>query len=445
MYRFQNYKSIQTLEERKTPNRLARILISSAVILIIVLLLPWTQSISSDGKVTAYNPANRPQTINAIIGGKIEKWYVQEGQFVKKGDTLVYISEIKPEYMDTLLIERSESQIKSKESSASSYMEKVQALDNQIDAMIDNRAVKLIQSKNKIKQGKYKVTTDSMDLVASINKLDIARKQYKRTEGLYDKKLKSKTDLENSLVKVQQLEAEYISYENKLKGSKNELENLISELESIDADYRDKIAKSESEKSTALSSLYDTEAQVTKMQNEVTNYSIRSGYYYITAPQDGFISKALLSGIGEIIKEGSPLLSIVPAKSDMAVEMFISPVDLPLIHVGNKIRLQFDGWPAIVFSGWPKLSYGMYTGIVSAVDNYISENGKYRILIEPDPEDHEWPKGLRMGVATRGIALLNDVPLWYELWRKINGFPPNYYENPAEKSKDKTEKSNKVK
>jgi multidrug resistance efflux pump len=347
--------------------------------------------------------------------------------------------------MDTLLIERSESQIKSKESSASSYMEKVQALDNQIDAMIDNRAVKLIQSKNKIKQGKYKVTTDSMDLVASINKLDIARKQYKRTEGLYDKKLKSKTDLENSLVKVQQLEAEYISYENKLKGSKNELENLISELESIDADYRDKIAKSESEKSTALSSLYDTEAQVTKMQNEVTNYSIRSGYYYITAPQDGFISKALLSGIGEIIKEGSPLLSIVPAKSDMAVEMFISPVDLPLIHVGNKIRLQFDGWPAIVFSGWPKLSYGMYTGIVSAVDNYISENGKYRILIEPDPEDHEWPKGLRMGVATRGIALLNDVPLWYELWRKINGFPPNYYENPAEKSKDKTEKSNKVK
>jgi hypothetical protein len=109
------------------------------------------------------------------------------------------------------------------------------------------------------------------------------------------------------------------------------------------------------------------------------------------------------------------------------------------------MRLQFDGWPAIVFSGWPKLSYGMYTGIVSAVDNYISENGKYRILIEPDPEDHEWPKGLRMGVATRGIALLNDVPLWYELWRKINGFPPNYYENLAEKSKDKTEKSTKVK
>lgn len=445
MYRFQNYKSIQTLEERKTPNRLSRILICAAILLIAILMLPWTQTISSDGKVTAYNPANRPQTINAIIGGRIEKWYVQEGQYVKKGDTLVYISEIKPEYMDTLLIERSESQIKSKESSATSYMEKVQALDNQIDAMIDNRTVKLQQSRNKIKQGRYKVTTDSMDLVATATKLDIARKQYKRTEGLFEKKLKSKTDLENSSVKVQQLEAEYISYENKLKASKNELDNLISELEAIDADYRDKISKSESDKAAALSGLYDTEAEVTKMQNEVSNYSIRSGYYYITAPQNGFISKALLSGIGEIVKEGSPLMNIVPSKSDMAVEMFIDPVDLPLIHVGNKIRLQFDGWPAIVFSGWPQLSYGMYTGVVSAVDNYISENGKYRLLIEPDPNDHKWPAGLRMGVAAKGIALLNDVPLWYELWRKINGFPPNYYENPADKTKDKTEISKKQK
>jgi len=445
MKRFENYKSIRILHSRQTPNRLSKILIFSFLILLIIMFLPWTQTIISDGKVTAYNPANRPQTVNATIGGKIEKWYVKEGQFVKKGDTLVFLSEVKPEYMDTLLIKRSESQIKSKENSASSYMEKVQALDNQIDAMIDNRAVKLQQSRNKIKQGRFKITTDSMDLVASKNKLEIAQKQYRRTESLYQKDLKSTTDLENSRVKMQQIEAEVISYENKLKASRNEMDNLISELESIDADYRDKIAKSESEKASALSNLYDTEAQVTKMQNEVTNYSIRSGYYYVTAPQDGFISKTLLSGIGEIVKEGSPLLSIVPAESDMAVEMFISPVDLPLIHKGNKIRLQFDGWPAIVFSGWPMISYGTYTGVVSAVDNYISENGKYRILIVPDPNDHPWPKGLRMGVGVKGIALLNDVPIWYELWRKINGFPPNYYENPAEKNKESTESTKKNK
>jgi hypothetical protein len=32
-----------------------------------------------------------------------------------------------------------------------------------------------------------------------------------------------------------------------------------------------------------------------------------------------------------------------------------------------------------------------------------------------------------MGTGAQGIALLKDVPIWYELWRNINGFPPDYY------------------
>ena len=190
---------------------------------------------------------------------------------------------------------------------------------------------------------------------------------------------------------------------------------------------QDKIAKSESEKSTAMSGLYDVEATVSKMQNQLMNYSIRSGYYYVTAPQDGFISKALKSGIGEAVKEGTPLVSIVPSLSDFAVEIYADPVDLPLIHKGSKVRIQFDGWPAIVFSGWPNVSYGTYGGEVVAIDNYVSENGKYRILVAPDKKDHPWPKGLRMGVAVKSMTLLDDVSIFYELWRNINGFPPNYY------------------
>jgi hypothetical protein len=107
--------------------------------------------------------------------------------------------------------------------------------------------------------------------------------------------------------------------------------------------------------------------------------------------------------------------------------MFADPVDLPLLHVGNTVRIQFDGWPAIVFSGWPNVSYGSYGGKIAAIDNFVNKNGKYRILVAPDPKDHPWPVGLRMGVAVDAIALLDDVSIWYELWRKINGFPPNYY------------------
>ena len=440
MNKFQSYRSIQAVERLRQPKRVKRIFKWIALILVIILFLPWTQNITSVGNVTAVSPNNRPQTIHAVISGRIEKWYVQEGQFVKKGDTIVHISEVKADYLDPQLVQRTEKQMKAKESSAQSYMTKVSSLDMQIDALIDSRIVKLSQAQNKIKQTRLKVVSDSMDYKAAEKQLDIAVKQYERTLELNKQGLKSLTELENKRLKVQEMEAKVVSLENKLGTSRNELINAITDLNGIDADYRDKIAKSESEKASALSSLYDVEATVTKMQNQVSNYSIRAGYYYITAPQDGYISQALQNGVGETIKEGKPIVSIVPAYADMGVEIFVEPLDLPLIHVGEKVRLQFDGWPAIVFSGWPNVSYGTYGGKIIAVDNYVSPNGKYRVLVAPDPKDHPWPKALRMGVAVRSMALLKDVPIWYELWRKINGFPPNYYLPKKDKSDNKEKK-----
>ncbi|MNK28046.1 Type I secretion system membrane fusion protein PrsE [compost metagenome] len=437
MKRFESYTSVQTARQLKTPLRWKRLSLYFFGILIVFLFLPWTQNIESPGSVTALSPNNRPQTVHSIIGGRIEKWYVREGQFVKKGDTLVYLTETKSEYMDPALIQRTESAMHSKENSAESYMTKVRSLDKQIDALIDSRLLKLQQTRNKVRQAELKVTSDSMDYHANRKQLEIAVKQYERTEELHRQNLKSLTELENKRLKVQEMEAKVVSLESKLLASRNELINAVTEISFIDADYRDKIAKGESEKSTALSSLYDVEATVTKMQNQISNYNIRSGYYYVTAPQDGYISKALKNGVGETVKEGAELVSIVPSLSDFAVEMFVAPIDLPLVHVGNKVRLQFDGWPAIVFSGWPMVSYGSYGGNVVAIDNFVGTNGKYRVLVSPDKNDHPWPKELRMGVAVKTMTLLDNVPIWYELWRKINGFPPNYYlpADPAAKAK----------
>jgi hypothetical protein len=109
----------------------------------------------------------------------------------------------------------------------------------------------------------------------------------------------------------------------------------------------------------------------------------------------------------------------------MAVELFVKPIDIPLLSKGRKVRLQFDGWPAIVFSGWPDVSFGTFGGIVSVIDN-IDSNGKYRILVVPDPSDDPWPKQVRVGSGVYGWAMLNDVPIWYEIWRQLNGFPADY-------------------
>jgi multidrug efflux pump subunit AcrA (membrane-fusion protein) len=57
--------------------------------LIVFLFLPWTQNISATGNVTTLYQDQRPQQMNSIIAGRIVKWFVREGDFVKKGDTIV--------------------------------------------------------------------------------------------------------------------------------------------------------------------------------------------------------------------------------------------------------------------------------------------------------------------------------------------------------------------
>lgn len=424
----EEYNSGKKVFHKRHYKHLNRFLTIFAVIMLIMLFLPWTQNVNGDGFVTTLTPDQRPQTIQSPIPGRIEKWYVREGDYVKKGDTILHISEIKNEYFDPQLMQRTESQIKAKSLSVASYAEKVNSLNNQIDALKQERVLKLEQARNKLIQSKLKVQSDSIDLEAAKTNIIIAQRQYDRVVQLEKEGLKAVTDLEEKRLKLQEAQAKLISQENKLLAARNEVINSRVEITRIGAEYTDKISKAESDKFTAQSNQFDSEAQVTKLENEFANYEIRSDLYYIRAPQSGFINRAIQAGIGETFKEGDRLVGIMPSDYQLAVETFVEPIDLPLIQLGEKVRIQFDGWPAIVFSGWPNLSYGTYGGEVVAVETFISENGKYRILLAPDPTDHEWPDDIRVGSGAYTIALLNDVPIWFELWRQLNGFPPNYYQ-----------------
>ncbi len=405
-----------------------RFLLGSAIFGIVLLFFPWTQNIRGKGYLTTLTPDQRPQTIQSPIPGRIEKWYVQEGDYVKKGDTILFISEVKGEYFDPKLVERTGQQIKAKEASVTSYEGKVKALNNQIKAISDERVLKLQQAQNKLLQSKLKVQSDSIDLEAAQTNIEIAKKQYDRVVQLQSEGLKAVTDVEEKRLKLQESQAKLISQENKLLASRNEILNAMVEINRVGAEYTDKISKAQSDMYTAQSSQFDSEAQVTKLENEFTNYSMRNDMYYIRAPQNGYITKVLRGGIGETFKEGDRLVGIMPSDIDRAVETFIDPIDLPLLQIGEKARIQFDGWPAIVFSGWPNASFGTYGGKVVAIETFISDNGKFRLLLAPDPDDQPWPKDIQVGSGANTIALLQDVPIWYELWRQLNGFPPNYYQ-----------------
>ncbi|MBX2815588.1 MAG: HlyD family secretion protein [Saprospiraceae bacterium] len=422
------FPSLKKAEDRRSGRSLIYLLTGFLVLIVVTSFLPWTQNVMSRGKVTTLRPNQRPQAVESVIAGRIEKWFVQEGDVVSKGDTIVFISEVKDHYFDPDLLQRTRDQITAKQSALASYQGKVSALQDQMSVLSQGRDLKLQQAENKLAQAQFKVTSDSMDVVAAQLNLKVAREQNARQQRLYDQGLKSKTDLEKRQLALQKASADLIGKENRLLASRNDLINAQVALSAIEVEFQKDLVKTQSDQFSALSHQYDTEALITKMQNQYQNYSVRQGFYYIRAPQDGIITQAVQSGIGENIKEGAEIVTIMPSDYELAVEMFIRPLDLPLIKKGQEVRLQFDGWPAIVFSGWPNTSYGTFGGTVFAIDNFTNESGLYRILVSADPNAEPWPEALRVGGGAVNMILLKNVPIWYEVWRQINGFPPDYYE-----------------
>ncbi len=405
--------------------------------LLLILFVPWTQNIRARGVVTTLRQEQRPQELPAIIGGRIIKWHVKEGDFVSAGDTIAQLAEIKDNYLDPSLLKRTQEQMDAKSASLVSYADKIKATNAQIDALEKTRVLKVQQSTNKIGQLQLKIRGDSMDLIAAQNDLAIAEAQYRRQRIMRDSGLASMVQVEQRNQYFQQALAKKISAEVKLSNTRTDLTNTLLELNQFTQEYAEKIFKSQGDRAAAEGEIAGGQGDLSKLTNQYANYAIREGYYYLKAPQNGQVVKAAKAGINEIIKEGEMIVKIVPQQIQYAIELFVRPVDLPLLSKGQKARFQFDGFPAIVFSGWPSASYGMFSGQVAVIENSISDNGKFRVLFAEDSSDRPWPKELKMGTGTAGIALLKDVPVWYELWRNINGFPPDYYQTSAKNEEKK--------
>lgn len=343
------FDSLSSVEAKKSRRVLIRITNWTLFSILMLGFLPWTQNIRSLGDVSTLKPDQRPQTIHSIIAGRVEYWYVQEGDFVKKGDTILRISEIKDEYFDSDLLERTKNQLNLKEQSVISYDDKINAQENQLSALSTQQGLLTEQQKIKIQQMRLKVQNDSTAYQAARVSYQTAAEQYRRIDSLYKIGLKSLIDLEGRNLKLQETKAYEVEAKNKWLNSKNELIALQLEQSNIQSRFQNDLAKIQSDKFSTLSEKLDAESTVNKLQNQYTNYEVRSGMYFITAPQDGYITKTVVNGIGETIKEGDELLSFMPSNYQLAVALYVDPIDLPLLEKGQHVRLQFDGWPAIVF------------------------------------------------------------------------------------------------
>ena len=376
------------------------------------MFLPWQQNVQGTGVVTALRPQDRPQTLPAAIDGQIREWFVREGQFVRKGDLIARLSEVKEDYLDTNVVARTSEQ---RDAKAQSNVEKRRAaasLQEQVGVLEQALQLKLEQTRNKIRQSEAEVRAGAADSAFALNQLE-------RRKEVFDSGLVSLNDFQNTQLKYQKAVAD-------LAEKRAGLANSRVDLNAVEAEYRKEIVKAQAERAKTLADANDGAAEVAKLDNKVASLKVRNGFYEIRAPQDGYVIQAQQAGIGETIKAGEPIVTVQPAEPEQAVELYVKANDLPLIRQDDKVRLQFDGFPALQFSGWPSVSVGTFGGRVAVVDRVSSRNGQFRVLVTPDTTggDQPWPQQIRIGSGVYGWAMLREVRVWFEVWRQLNGFPP---------------------
>ncbi|MDX1918817.1 MAG: biotin/lipoyl-binding protein [Candidatus Caenarcaniphilales bacterium] len=394
-----HFKSTERVESPAWVGRYGYVLFCLLISLILGLIfIPWQQTIMGMGDVTSFTPDNRPQQIEAPIKGRIEKWYVKEGDLVQKGQVLLELFDLEKDFYSPDLIALTETSRDSLIQTRAAYAQKADALSQSIGNLSQNLNDSINAAQQNVKVAEVDLKTAQLNL--------------ERIKILNDKGLSSTREYELA-----------IQTENK---TLNDLNRLKIELDRIQSKTLSEITKLESERAASLGEVAKLSDEIAKTNLKLQTAEVRREISQVKAPYNGYIVKLLKRGVGETFKENEQIAVITPLVIDQAVQLFISDIDAPLVAPGDRVRLQFSGWPALVFAGFLDFARaGTFGGIVKVVDNVDSGNGKYRILVEPDPAEHPWPlpKYLRPGTRAAGWVLLRKVSLGYEIWRRFSGFP----------------------
>ena len=382
----------------------------------IFLCVPWQQTVSGSGRVVAFAPLDRQQFIEAPIEGRISKWYVMEGSNVKKGDLIVEISDNDPNFLNRLMEEKSaiESRIDALEARADSIKTRIVSLDQSRSSGTNAAQSRTMMAKDRIESANHAVeAAEAIHKTAQLNQ--------KRQKSLFSQGLASERALEMADLEEARALTELNRAKAFLSATKSEMVAMMSDQSKVNTDGNALIADAKAQYSAVMADLANAKAELPRVSARLS----RQHSQVVRAPRDGTIMRLVVTQDSEMVKPGEQLAILIPDTEERAVELWIDGNDIPLITEGREVRIQFQGWPVVFFSGWPDLSFGTYGGHIVLVDSTDNGTGKFRIIVKPDTRK-DWPtsKYLRQGVRANAWIFLNKVSIGYEFWRRFNDFPP---------------------
>lgn len=415
------FLSIQLVRPPRKSRQISRVLLLLFAISPIALtFVPWQQSIRGSGQVIAFDPTERPQEIHAQINGRIIRWHVVEGSHVEEGDLIVEMVD-----NDPLFLQRLEDQLVNERTKLVSYEDRVQVLEMRVELQEEAKQRAVEAAESHLEMAKARVIQAEQELSAAMASLD--------RDKFY---LEMQLDLERQgLTPTNErvlADRDYRQSLARIEAAKAAIDAAKQDVEAREADLRRVIPQQDAEIRAAQGQLRAAEGDVQAIRQailSVTTQIEQQRTQDIHAPRDGIIFRILANQtLNAQVTRGTPLVLLVPEVTSRVAEVFVDGNDAPLIMEGEFARLQFEGWPAVQFVGWPSVAVGTFGGRVIQIDATTADRNTFRILVEPyvGEGDEPWPSSrwLRQGVRVKGFILLRQVPLGYEIWRRLNGFPP---------------------
>jgi biotin carboxyl carrier protein len=399
---------------------------------LLLLFVPWTQTITTSGQLSAYSPYERPQDIEAQITARLKKWHVFEGVRVKQGELILELEDIDPSFMAPELLSLLEQQkvaleVKRKSAldRAAQLEKRISEMENLVKAAVPSAEARVVEAENKVRAAEQRI-------VAAKVAYDTAELNVDRHRQLAKQGLVSQRELELTIQSAIASKAELKGAEAQLKASQQDMKALSFGRDQISADVLQQLLNAESARAGALADASHAADELAAVSLKLSNATQRRIYSRIVAPIDGTVVRMAQVGAGETVRQGDKLVRISPISADKAAELVADGLDAPLLNPGRKVRLLFYGIPAIPLPAWPELMAGTFGGIIKVVDQVDDGKGNFRFWVVPDPNDRPWPEQthVRQGTKVMAWVILNRVPLWYELWRRFNLFPPDYQEGP---------------
>ncbi|MCF2220667.1 HlyD family secretion protein [Chryseobacterium sp. PS-8] len=390
------------------------------LILIMSYIIKYPEFVPAPIVVTSQNP---PEKLQATINSKIEKIFIKNHQEVKKNDVLMVmqstasykdvlelkklVDSIAPDQLRSFpLHEVSRFKLGELQGDYNSFAKAFQ--DEALFTRLQPYAPENLAANQSISEYRSRITTLRQQKSLELAKCELTKKNYQRSQELFNQGVIASVELENEKIK-------YLQAQQNLQNLNISISQIEEGISNLNKTKSGASISTEKDKITYSSQTLQLFEQLRKSLKQWEQS------YLVISNTEGVASFQQFFGENQFIKAGDPILSILPKNKETLVgRMQVPATNSGKIASGEKVLIKLDNYRY--------QEYGIVEGKVQNISIAPDDKGNYYVdVLLPRGLKTSYNKNLTFDKELKGNAeiVTQDLRLierfFYQM-RKLLGY-----------------------